>query len=196
MPITALISSSNTEDKGSESSFPTAVTSGVLWNAISVVMANHPGITAEDAMTIIVNNYLIEEKFQYKDESTNNNLVDGWEWYFIDMQKLLDVELLQSKAINNVQLNSDVVKLPSGKGICYVGKGIQFEYNGQRYDATSANQSQLNQALKSWAVAWYWNKVMAKKCWVSASAQLDVYVVDKDWKKIPDLHNTITKSVR
>lgn len=65
------------------------------------------------------------------------------------MQKLLDVELLQSKAINNVQLNSDVVKLPSGKGICYVGKGIQFEYNGQRYDATSANQSQLNQALKS-----------------------------------------------
>ena len=40
-------------------------------------MANHPGITAEDAMTIIVNNYLIEEKFQYKDESTNNNLVDG-----------------------------------------------------------------------------------------------------------------------
>ncbi len=30
MPITALISSGNTEDKGSESSFPTAVTSGVL----------------------------------------------------------------------------------------------------------------------------------------------------------------------
>ena len=112
-------------------------------------MSNHPGITAEDAMTIIVNNYLIEEKFQYKDESTNYNLVDGGEWYFIDMQKLLDVELLQSKAIDNVQFNSDLVKLPSCKGLCYVGKGIQFEFNGQKYDATSANQAVLNQALKS-----------------------------------------------
>lgn len=40
-------------------------------------MSNHPGITAEDAMTIIINNYLNEQKFQYKDESTNYNLVDG-----------------------------------------------------------------------------------------------------------------------
>jgi hypothetical protein len=34
-------------------------------------MAAHPGITAEDAMTIIVNQYLKEETFQYKDDTTN-----------------------------------------------------------------------------------------------------------------------------
>ena len=34
-------------------------------------MSNHPGITAEDAMTIIVNQYLREETFQYKDETTS-----------------------------------------------------------------------------------------------------------------------------
>jgi hypothetical protein len=31
------------------------------------------------------------------------------------MQKLLENELLQSKAIDNMQFNSNLVKLPSGK---------------------------------------------------------------------------------
>ena len=73
-------------------------------------------------MTIIVKNYLIQEKFQYKDETTNWELVDGDYWYFIDMQKLLKTELLQSDKIDKIQLNSDLVSLPGGPGICYTGK--------------------------------------------------------------------------
>jgi len=195
MPVTAMIGKDNKEDLSTDSSFPTAVVSGILWNAISVVMSNHPWITAEDAMTIIVDNYLNEQKFQYKDESTNYNLVDGWERYFIDMQKLLESELLQSKAINNVQFNSDLIKLPNGKWICYVGKWIQFEFNWKKYDVTSASQSILSQALKSGNVARYRNKDMFKKYWWTSSAQFDVYVVDKQWNKIPNLHKSITKSV-
>jgi hypothetical protein len=158
-------------------------------------MSNHPEITAEDAMTTIVNNYLNEQKFQYKDETTNNNLVDGWERYFVDMQKLLESELLQSKAINNIQLNSNLVKLPSGKWICYVGKWIQLEFNWKKYDAVSATQSILNQALKSGNVTRYRNKDMFKKYWWTNSAQFDVYIVDRQWNKIPDLHKSITKGV-
>lgn len=195
MPMAAIVGLNNLESTTTASSFPTAVISWIIWNAISIVMSNHPGITAEDAMTIIVNNYLTEQKFQYKDETTNNNLVDGWEWYFVDMQNLLDVELLQSEKINNIQLNSNLVKLPSGKWICYVGKWIQFEFNWKKYDTTLASQSILNQALKSWNVTWYRNKDMFKKYWWTNSVQFDVYVVDKQWNKIPNLHKTITKSV-
>jgi hypothetical protein len=146
-------------------------------------------------MTIIVNNYLNEQIFQYKDETTNYNLVDGWERYFVDIQKLLDIELLQSEKINNIQLNSNLVKLPNGKWICYVGKWIQFEFNWKKYDTTSASQSILNQALKSWNITRYRNKDMFKKYWWTNSAQFDIYVVDKQWNKIPNLHKIITKSV-
>ena len=195
MPMAAIVGWNNNENTSTNSSFPTAVTSGILWNAISIVMSNHPEITAEDAMTIIVNNYLNEQKFQYKDETTNNNLVDGWERYFVDIQKLLESELLQSKAIDNIQLNSNLIKLPSGKWICYVGKWIQFEFNWKKYDVTSATQSILDQALKSWNVTRYRNKHMFKKYWWTNSAQFDTYVVDKQWNKIPNLSKSITKSV-
>jgi hypothetical protein len=73
-------------------------------------------------MTIIVNNYLKKERFQYKDETTNWELVDGDYRYFIDIQKLLKSELLQSDKIDKVQFNSDLVELPSSNGICYTGK--------------------------------------------------------------------------
>lgn len=195
MPMVWLIWSNNQEDYYTSSSYPTAVTSGVIWNAISVIMANHPWITAEDAMTIIVKNYLIQEKFQYKDETTNWELVDGDYWYFIDMQKLLKSELLQSDKIEKIQLNSDLVNLPGGPGICYTGKWIQFEYEWEKHNVTSENQSVLNQALKSGNVKWYWHKDSFKKYGWTDSANFDVYVVDKNWKKIPDAHLSITKNI-
>ena len=195
MPMIPLIWSSNHEDGITDSSYPTAVTSGVIWNAISVIMANHPWITAEDAMTIIVNNYLTQEKFQYKDETTNRELVDGDYRYFIDMQKLLKSELLQSDKIEKIQFNSDLVSLPSGPWICYTGKWIQFEYEWKKYNVTSENQSILNQALKSWNVKWYWHKDSFKKYGWTNSASFDVYVVDKNWKKIPDTHLSISKAI-
>lgn len=195
MPMIPLIRQNNQEDQNTTSSFPTAVTSGVIWNAISVIMSNHPWITAEDAMTIIVNNYLKKEKFQYKDETTNWELVDGDYRYFINIQKLLKSELLQSDKIDKIQFNSDLVELPSSNGICYTGKWIQFEYNWKKYIATNENQSILNQALKTWNIKWYWHKDSFKKYGWTNFADFNVYVVDKDWKRIPDLHTSINKSV-
>jgi len=189
MPMTSLF----VWDNDTYSSYPTAVVSAVVWNAISVVMANHPWTTPEDAMTIIVDNYLIEKKFQYKDES--GDLVDGWERYFIDMDKLLESELLQSKKIDNIKLNADLISLPSGNGICYMGKWIQFEYNWKKYNATTENQTILNQALKSWNIKRYRHRDTFKKFWWTNSAQFDVYVVDKSWNKFPNLHKSITKTV-
>ena len=195
MPMIPLIWSDNREDSRLTSSFPTAVTSGVVWNAISIIMASHPWITAEDAMTIIANNYLREETFQYKDETTNWGLKDWWKRYFIEMQNLLNNELLQSDKIENLQFNSDNIQLPSGQWICYTGVGIQFEFEWKKYMTTDTNQSILNQALKSWNIKWYWNRDTFKKCGGKDNAKINAYVVDREWKRIPDLHLNITKSI-
>ena len=88
-----------------------------------------------------------------------------------------------------------MVKLPSSKWTYYEGKWIQFEFNWKKYDAVSASQSILKQALKSWNVIRYRNKNMFKKYWWTNSAQFDVCVVDKEWNKIPNLNKSITKTV-
>ena len=77
-------------------------------------MSNNPGITPEDAMTIMYNNYLTKKTFQYKDETTNWELKDGCDSYFIDMQKLLEHELLQSDKIDKLQFYESEVELPYG----------------------------------------------------------------------------------
>ena len=100
-------------------------------------------------MSIIANNYLREETFQYMDETTDGQLVDGGKWYFIEIDKLLNTELLQEERINGVAFDADEVELPDGKGICYSGKGVQFEYESRKYNTVDANLSILNQALKS-----------------------------------------------
>lgn len=195
IPMVQLISPDNKEFRSSSSSYPTAVTSGVVWNAISIIIASHPWITAEDAMTIIANNYLREETFQYKDETTNWGLKDWWKRYFIEMQNLLNNELLQSDKIEKLQFNSDNIQLPSGQWICYTGVGIQFEFEWKKYMTTDTNQSILNQALKSWNIKWYWNRDTFKKCGGKDNAKINAYVVDREWKRIPDLHLNITKSI-
>lgn len=147
-------------------------------------------------MTIIVNNYLIEETFQYKDETTNGQLMDGEEWYFIDMQKLLDNELLQAGQLSILQLNADEVELPDGKGICYSGMGVQFEYEGKKYDASAAaNFSVLQEALKSGKARWYWNKDRFRKYGGTHSADLQVFIVGKEGEKIPDFQLSVSKNV-
>ena len=195
MPMIQLISPNNREYISSTSSFPTAVTSGIIWNAISIIMTNRNWITAEDAMTIICNNYLREETFQYKDETTNWKLADWWKRYFIEMQQLLNNELLQSKKIENLQLNSEDIALPNSKWICYTGIWIQFEFEWKRYVTTDTNQSILNQALKSWNIKWYWNKNIFKKHGWKDNSKFNVYIVDKDGNKIPDLNLNINKPI-
>ena len=195
IPMIPLVWSNNREDTDTSSSFPTAVTSGIIWNAISIIMTSHPWITAEDAMTIICDSYLREETFQYKDAAANWALVDWWKRYFIQMQDLLNNELLHSDKIQNLSFNSDNVALPNGQWICYSGLWIQFEYEWKRYTTTDTNQSILNQALKSWKVKWYWDKKVFKKYGWKDSVKFNAYIVDKAWKRIPNLHLQIDKSV-
>ena len=178
------------------SSFPTAVTSAVVGNAVSIIMANHPGITAEDAMTIIVNQYLREETFQYMDETTNGQLVDGGRWYFIEIQQLLDHELLQADQLNSLQFNADEVELPFSQGLCYAGLGVQFEYESEKYDCIEANISTLKEALKSGNIKWYWNKDRFRKYGGTDSATLKAYIIDCNYNRIPDLQLEVTKYIQ
>ena len=147
-------------------------------------------------MTIICDNYLREETFQYKDETTNGQLVDGGKWYFFEIQQLLDHELLQADQLNSLQLKADEVELPSGKGLCYAGIGVQFEYDGHRYDCIETNLATLQEALKSGAIKWYWNKDRFRKYGGTTSATLKAYIMDCNYNRIPDLQLEVTKNIQ
>lgn len=181
------------EDYYTTSSFPTAVTSAVMGNAVAVVMGNHPGITPVDAMDIIVDNYLREETFQYMDETTNWQLTNGDKWYFLKNQELLNNEVLQADKLEALVLQGDDVELPQGKGICYVGRGIQFELDGVRHDITDA--AALSQALKVGNVRWFWNRRMFRKQGGTSTAELEVYVTDLNGEKIPNVQLYFSKEV-
>ncbi len=147
-------------------------------------------------MTIIVDNYLREEKFQYKDETTNWELVNGGEWYFIEIDKLLNTELLQAGKLSSLQLNADEVELPDGKGICYSGKGVQFEFGGRKYDvAAASSQPLLLQALKTGNVKWSWSKPLFRKYGGTRQVAFEVFVVDKEGARIPDFQLSIAKNI-
>lgn len=154
-------------------------------------------------MTIIVNEYFREETYQYigqpqsgkNNEAADGQFKDGGQWYFIEMQQLLEKELLQADQLNSLQFDSEEVALSLGPGLCYTGKGIQFEYEGKRYLTSEANQAILTEALKSGTAKWYWNKTLSKKCGGKDSAQLHAYIVDKEGKRIPDLHLEINRSI-
>ena len=107
------------------------------------------------------------------------------------MEKLLNNELLQAGKLNSLQLDADEVSLPDGKGICYTGIGVQFEYNGKKYDCTNANLSALQEALKSGKVKWYWNKDRFRKYGGTNVATIKASIIDCNANLIPDL--TITK---
>ena len=123
-------------------------------------------------------------------------MMDGGKWYFIEIQQLLEKELLLSDQLNSLQFDGEEVELPLGPGLCYTGKGVQFEYGGKRYLTSEANQDVLTQALQSGTAKWYWNKTLFKKCGGKDSAQLHAYIVDKEGKRIPDLHLEINRSIK
>lgn len=193
MPMHSVIGSGDVESPTTASSFPTAVTSAVVGNAVAVVMGNRADLTPVDAMEIIVNNYLREETFQYMDETTNWELADGGKWYFLKMEELLNNELLQAGKLESLVLQGDDVALPQGKGICYMGKGVQFEVDGARHNLSDT--SALTAALKAGNARWYWNRSLFRKQGGTTSAELDVYITDLNGEKIPDLHLTITKTI-
>ena len=194
MPMTALVNMHNYWDPGTATSYPAAVVSGVIGNAVSVVLMNRPELsTAVDAMDVIVNKYLREETFQYKDSTTNWQLVDGGQWYFIKAEELMDNELLQAEKLERLTLNGDDVELPFGRGICYLGKGVQFELDGVRHDISET--AALTEALKAGSAKWYWNRRAFRRYGDADIVDLHVYVVDKNGEKFPDLELNITKPV-
>ena len=192
MPMIWLIGSNGQSDYSTNSSYPTAVASGVVWNAVSVVMSNNSGITPADAMTIIDDNYLNKKTFQYKDETTNWELVDWVECYSIDIWKLLKNELLQADKLNDIQFDKDSVELPNGKGICYTGKGVQFTIGGQTFDMTEETRATLENAVISGKeITWIYNPDKAKKYSVTDENSITVKVMDKKARIIPDLSITV-----
>lgn len=179
---------------GTTSSFPTAALSGTLGNFLSILMKTHPGTTLEGANTILQENYLREEKFKYVDE-TDGSIKEGGEWYFFDTDKFFEHEVLHKADVDTaLAAFSDDKPLPSGYGLCYIGPGIQFEVAGTSYDMTEANRAKFEAAWKAdpASVKWYFNPASAAAFGASGSVNVQVRVLDKDARLIPDISRTVS----
>ena len=157
-------------------------------------MYNHPNTTLEDASTIMQNKYFLPETFKYKD--TDWTIKNGGTWYFFNSDKFRDEELLHKSEIEAVQLSSDIVQLPSGIGLCYEWAWIQFEYNWLKYDFTEENKSKFMDIVANNDIKWFWNKESWQKYEWDWSAVFNVYVLDTQWKKLPDTQLKVKKSVK
>ncbi len=172
---------------------------GAIGNAVAVIMMNRPELeTPVDAMDIIVDRYLRMEKLLFTEDtvwSANPTLIEAENSpaYFIKTQELMDNELLQAEKLERLTLNGDDVELPFGRGICYLGKGVQFELDGVRHDISET--AALTEALKAGNAKWYWNRRSFRRHGDADSVDLHVYVVDKNGEKFPDLELNITKPV-
>lgn len=194
VPFIPLVSWKSEKDLtgNTNSSYPTAAESGSLWNFLSIIMHTHPWTTLENAMTIMIDNYLREETFKYKNDE--GDIVDGDKWYFFDTAKFLDNEILHKSDINAIQLNLDDVELPNLVGIIYEGVGIQFEYDGKRYDVTDT--AHLNTALTSGSpLRWFWNKDRFRKYGGTDSVTITAQYVDTQGRTVPDVKLSVTKNV-
>lgn len=144
-------------------------------------------------MTIMIDNYLRAETMKFKDES--GSIQNGDKWYFFDTAKFLDEELLHKKTIEGIKLNADEVALPSIADICYTGKGIMFEYNGQKYDITDS--AHLKAALTSGAtIRYFWNKKLYRKYGGTTTATIKALYIDTHGKYVPDVECTINKNIQ
>ena len=188
------VANDNTNLTWSASSRPTATLSSTLWNHLSVIMRNHPWTTLEDASTILQEKYLYTEKFKYKD--TDWTIKDWGTRYKFNSDKFRDEELLHKSEIEAVTLSWDIVQLPSGRGLCYVWPWIQFEYKWKKYDFIKENKSKFMEIVASNDIKWYRNKESCTKYGWKWNIELNVYVLDTHWKKLPDVQLKVTKSVR
>ena len=173
---------------------------GTIGNAVAVIMMNRPELeTPVDAMDIIVDKYLREETLKIRVDtiwtSSNPTLIEAENSpaYFIKTQELMDNELLQAEKLERLTLNGDDVELPFGRGICYLGKGVQFELDGVRHDISDSEA--LSEALKAGNAKWYWNRRAFRRYGDADTVDLHVYIVDKNGEKFPDLELNVTKPV-
>ena len=89
---------------------------------------------------------------------------------------------------------SDDIPLPSGYGLCYTGPGIQFETAGSRYDMTEAKRAKFEAAWKAdpASVKWYFSPSSAAAFGASGTVNIEVRVLGKDAKLIPDISRTVS----
>ena len=159
-------------------------------------MRNHPWTTLEDASTILQQKYLYPEKFKYKD--TDWTIKDWGTRYKFNSDKFRDEELLHKSEIEAVTLSwdIDIVQLPSGRGLCYVWPWIQFEYKWKKYDFIKENKSKFMEIVANNDIKWYRNKESCTKYGWKWNIELNVYVLDTHWKKLPDVQLKVKKSVK
>ena len=86
------------------------------------------------------------------------------------------------------------MELPNLIGIIYEGVGIQFEYDGKRYDVTDT--ATLTAALTSGSpLRWFWNKDRFRKYGGTDSATITAQYVDTQGRTVPDVKLSVTKNV-
>ena len=145
-------------------------------------------------MDIIDQNYLVEETFKYKDETTGE-LKDGGKWYSLDAQKVIHNEMWQLNELETLSLtpSSAEIQLPTRKGLYYEGMGVCFKYQGKAYENVKANQAILEQALKSGAVEWYFNGNQFRKEGGKGTLTLTVGSTDNNARLF--IQTSVTKPV-
>ena len=176
------------------SSFPTSIRTATISNDIQVVMSNNPWYTAEDANTVIINDYLQEDTFKYKDQN-DWNIKDWGARNFFQDDKFINNEMLHKPEIDAIKLENEDTPLPSGKWIYYEWKWIQFEYKWKRYNLSD---SMWTTAVTSWEdIQYYFNTTLDIKSWWKWTTSFNVGILDKNGKKIPDIQlKNVTKTYK
>ena len=192
-PFIQLIQIDGVDISDTTSSFTTAAASSTQWNFLSILKSNYPWTTLEDANTILINKYYIEQPYYYKD--TDWSIKEWGKWYFIDVNKFINEEILHKSSVEAIQLNSDDVELPSFPWLCYEWYWIQFECDWKRYDCTEDSKL-INFIKQKKTIKWFSNKKRFLQYWWKWVADIKVFYLNTNWEIIPDLQiNNISKSV-
>ena len=157
-------------------------------------MSNNPWYTAEDANTVIINDYLQEDTFKYKDQN-DWNIKDWGARNFFQDDKFINNEMLHKPEIDAIKLENEDTPLPSGKWIYYEWNWIQFEYKWKRYNLSD---SMWTTAVTSWEdIQYYCNTTLDIKSWWKWTTSFNVGILDKNGKKIPDIQlKNVTKTYK
>jgi len=168
----------------SNSSYPAAVVSAMLWNMIDIIKSNNPELTISECMDII-NNYLGEERFYYVDDVDNpSNKKKWWIFYVINWDRFIEDWVLHINELKNIDTGSDVIDLPSYKGVCYTWKWVWF-WIGKTY-YWGLTKDNINYLLAAWgkgeSVTWTISKSMWDSQWWRGN--VGAISVSKKWEKI------------
>lgn len=168
------------------SSFATAVGSATIWNAIDILRYYYPNITTIPEFVDIIDKYLEKNEFKYVD-SADWSEKDWWFFYEFDWNKFMKNEILRINELKNIDTGSDVIDLPSYKGVCYTWKWVWF-WIGKTY-YWGLTKDNINYLLAAWekgeSVTWTDSKSMWDSQWWRGN--VGVISVSKNWEKIYEM---------